>query len=177
MSRPLLALATLLLLLSACQDKGEDDFLTEADFIGTWQILAFDNAYQLSGTFAGEAVNDQGQSRISDSDLQMIFLDNGRWQSTGDFTLTVTTPEEQQVTQRSGMGSGTWSFSQDTLYVSGLQHYNETGYFQEKQPLVLNSFERGLSVDLGATVDVTESDTTYGINIRTVSRYDISLER
>ncbi|WP_157976049.1 hypothetical protein [Lewinella sp. IMCC34191] len=178
MSKSLLSLFSLLLLLfSACKDKGEDDFLTESDIIGTWQITEFDNAYQLSGTFAGEPVDDQGESRISNSDLQMIFLDNGRWQSTGGFTLTVTTPEEQQISDRTGMGTGTWSFSQDTLFVSGLQHYNETGYFKDRQPLVLNGFKRDISLDLGTTVDVTESDENYGIRIRTVSRYDISMER
>ena len=178
MPKSLLLLTSMLLLLSTgCRDKEEEVFLTESDVLGTWLVSEFDNDYQISGTFGGEPLNEQGQSRISESDLQLIFLDNGRWQSTGTFVGTVTTEKEQQVREYEGVGSGTWSFSRDTLYVSGLRTYNETGYFAERQPFTLSSFEKERSLDFTTLLDATESEPSFGIEMRTRANYTLSLIR
>ncbi|PPK85267.1 hypothetical protein CLV84_2159 [Neolewinella xylanilytica] len=168
-------LFSLVLVYPSCEKDKE--IITESDILGTWIVTEFDNTYQLSGTFAGESVTERGESRISDSDLQMIFLDNGRWQSTGNFTATITTGTERQVREVPGIGSGTWSFSRDTLYVVGLRSYNETGYFASPQPLVLESFEKGLTLDFKTYLDATESEEAFGIDIRTQANYDLLLVR
>ncbi len=177
MLKYLLSLSCLILILPACRNGGEDQFLTESDIIGVWVVTEFDNNYRLTGSFAGQELDESGQSQITDSDLQLIFTDNGRWQSSGNFTATVTTGNERQVTEQSGIGAGSWSFSQDTLYMTGLRSYNETGYFMEDQPLVLNSFEKQQMLDFGSFMDVTESDEAFNVNIRTRSNFDILLVR
>ena len=179
MSKTLLSLTSLFLLLlsTGCGDKEEEEFLTESDVLGTWLVSEFDNEYHLTGSFGGEPLNERGQSRISDSDLQLVFLDNGRWQSTGSFTGTVTMDKERQEREYTGVGSGTWSFSRDTLYVTGLQTYNETGYFAERQPFTLTSFEKERGLDFTTLLDATESEPSFGIEIRTQANYTLSLIR
>ena len=178
MPKSLLSLTLLFILLSTgCRDKEEEIILTESDVLGTWLVTAFDNDYRISGTFGGEPLDERGQSRISDSDLQLIFLDNGRWQSTGEFTATVTTENDRQSREYTGVGAGTWSFSRDTLYVSGLKTYNETGYFADPQPFALSSFEKERSLDFTASVDATESEPSFGIEIRTQADYTLQLIR
>ena len=178
MPKSLQTLALLLILFgTGCRDKEEEVFLTESDVLGTWLVTAFDNDYRITGTFGGEPLDQSGQSRISDSDLQLVFLDNGRWQSAGDFTATVTTENDRQSREHTGVGAGTWSFSRDTLYMTGLRSYNETGYFAESQPFALSSFEKERSLDFTTSLDATESEPSFGIELRTQAEYKLLLIR
>ena len=175
-SIPYLLLLTVLSLASCKQDDGED-FLTESDIVGSWAVPQFDNTYRVSGTYSGRDVEESGRSAISQSDLQFVFNANGSWQSSGTYTIVVTTEDDQQTSQRDGMGSGNWMFRQDTLFLTGLITYNETGFFRENQPLALTAFQKERSLDFGTRLDATETDPDLNISLRTRSDYTIELQR
>lgn len=174
---PYFVLAASLLLAPACKDEPEEDFITESDIVGSWTIAEFDNTYQVTGTFGGEDLDESGVSKISDSNLQFEFNGNGSWRSTGEYRVTVTTDDEQQITDNNGIGSGNWSFRQDTLFLTGLINYNETGYFSEAQPLVLTSFAKDQYLNFDSRMDATEADEELNIALRTRADYRIVLQR
>ena len=166
-----------ILCLASCKKETSEDFITESDILGTWAVAEFNNDYRVSGTYSGRDVNESGRSAISQSDLQFEFNPNGSWRSTGTYTVTVTTADDQQTSQQDGMGSGNWSFRQDTLFLTGLISYNETGFFREDQPLALTTFQKDRSLDFGTRLDATETDEDLNISLRTRSDYTIALER
>ena len=169
--------ALLVLTLASCKKEAGEDFITESDIIGSWAVASFDNDYRVSGTYSGREVNESGSSAISDSDLQFEFDPNGSWRSSGTYTVTVTTADDRQIGQHDGMGSGNWSFRQDTLFLTGLITYNETGFFREQQPLALTAFQKERSLDFVTRLDATETDAELNINLRTRSDYKIALQR
>lgn len=175
-SIPYVLLLTVLSLASCKKDVGED-FLTESDIQGAWAVAQFNNEYRVSGTYSGRPVEESGRSTISESDLQFVFNANGSWNSSGAYTVTVTTADDQQTTRREGMGSGNWRFRQDTLFLTGLITYNETGFFREDQPLALTAFQKDRSLDFGTRLDATETDEDLNISLRTRSDYTIELQR
>ncbi|CAH1002378.1 hypothetical protein LEM8419_03282 [Neolewinella maritima] len=178
MSRLLPILLLGLLVFSGCpRDEPEDDFLITSDLYGTWAVDRFDSEFTTTGTFLGEDVDQSGSSQISSSALEMTLRQDGSWSSTGDYDLSITTEDGTEVTQQQGIGQGSWTFSQDTLYLDGLQNYNGVGNFSLAQPLVVTDFERDLRTDLSTQTDETEEDVDFGTELRVRSDWDIRIVR
>ena len=183
MNRILLAFILLsVVFLSRCKPEKEGPFieeytLTEADLIGTWTVDRFSSDYRISGTFIGEDVDERGTTKIGNSDLQLRFDADGSWTSSGDYSLTVANESQQEVTQQSGIGEGTWSFRSDTLYLDGLMNYGGNGDFEPRQACAVSDFTQYLSIDFTTQVDHTDMDPDYDIVIRTEGDWKINLVR
>ncbi|WP_116125395.1 hypothetical protein [Lewinella sp. IMCC34183] len=173
-----LLLFCLLLGLTSCVDGGAEDLtITEADFVGSWTIAELSGDFNVTGDASGTPIRDQGSSSISNSDLQIILYDDGQWTSTGSYTVTIVTDDDRQVRQESGIGSGTWSYRNEKLILSGMENKNGNGYFVNPQECTILDFVRSEQVGLVTRMDVTESDPDFGITLRTQGEYLIQLLR
>ena len=151
--------------------------MTGADAVGTWVVPTFSSSYRVTGNFLGQDLDDRGSSEITASDLQMVFTEDGSWTSSGDYTLTVTTESETDVTRQSGVGEGSWSFRNDSLYVTGLLNFNGSGEFAEEQAFAIDRFSRDIEIGMATTMDHTGSNADYGIDIRTRGDWSLVLLR
>ncbi len=155
----------------------EEYQLTESDIVGSWAVDRFSSDYHVSGTFLGEDVDRRGTTRISNSDLQLQFGSDGTWVSTGQYSLTVASEEQQEVTRHQGIGRGAWSFRNDTLYLDGLENYSGDGTFSPRQACAVADFTQFLSIDFITRIDQTDMDPNYDITIRTEADWKIDLVR
>lgn len=155
----------------------EEYQMTEADLFGTWAVDRFSSDYHVSGTFVGEDVYERGTSKISNSDLQLRFEADGKWASSGAYSLTVANEEQQEVTRHQGIGEGTWSFRNDTLFLDGLQNYSGNGTFAPRQVCTVVDFTQFLSVDLVTRIDQTDLEPDNDIAIRTEADWKFNLVR
>jgi hypothetical protein len=175
----LLALTLGALLLPGCQkdDDNQPYVITEADFVGRWSVPQFESTFNRSGTFIGTPMDQNGTTSISQSDLQLQLSDNGTWTSSGDYSLTVATDTETDVSQRSGIGQGSWSYRNDTLFLRGLESYADVGSFTGDQACVLTDFTRDAQIKLTTRIDQTDSDVDFGTSLRTQAEWRIILLR
>ncbi len=166
------------LIFSSCEEKGPDSsIITESDFVGTWTVPEFTGDFTVSGTFSGNPVDERGRSSISDSDLQIALYDDGRWASSGTYTMTVASEDDQEVTREEGVGGGTWSYQGGTLQLNGLENTNRNGFFENPQSCAVLDFVRSEQIGLLTEMDVTESDPDHDISLRTRGQFVIQLER
>ncbi|NJB85995.1 hypothetical protein GGR26_001763 [Lewinella marina] len=176
-SLPLLFLLSLLGL-SACEkDEPGEYVLTESDFVGSWDVREFSGDFRVTGTFSGNPINEKGISAISDSDLMIFLEDDGRWTSSGAYTMTVETDSDRQQYRDQGIGSGKWSYRDGSLLLSGLRNPNGTGYFTDPQSCLVLDFVQQRQISLLTEMDVTESDADYGISMRTQGDFMLQLVR
>lgn len=166
-------------MLTGCQKDDDDQpyVITEADFVGSWSVPQFESTFNRSGTFIGTPIDMNGTTSISQSDLQIQLADNGTWASSGDYSLTVATDTETDVSQRTGIGQGSWSYRNDTLFIRGLESYAEAGSFSGDQACVLTEFSRDAQVILTTRVDQTDTDVDFGTNLRTQAEWRLILLR
>lgn len=174
---PLLLLLSLLGVAACEKDEPDNLTMTEADFVGNWSVREFSGAFHTKGNFSGNPVDEHGTSTISDSDLMVYLEDDGRWTSTGGYTLTVETENDRQQYLENGIGGGSWSYRDGNLLLSGMRSPNGNGYFTDPQPCLVLDFVRGRQISLLTEMDVTESDADYGISLRTTGDFVIQLVR
>ncbi|MCP9234771.1 hypothetical protein [Lewinella sp. JB7] len=166
------------LLFSGCRPEEEGEYvITEADLVGSWDVDQFKSSYNVSGVFLGEDVDENGTSSISNSALRLELEEDGSWNSSGSYFLTVTSEGDSETTEQSGMGEGRWSFRRDTLWLQGMQNYSGNGRFEQQQDCIITSFNKDRQVALRTSIDQTDSNADYGITLRTRADWTIQLMR
>ena len=175
----LLVLFSGLLLFTGCpgQEDEQDDFLVESDFYGTWAVDRFDSEYTTMGTFLGQDLDQEGNSSISNSALELSLRQDGSWSSSGDYDLSITTEDGTEVTQQRGIGEGTWSYRLDTLYLDGLVNYNGSGTFSMTQPLAVGEFERDIFTELSTQTLTVDRNDDFDTEIVTRGQWEILIRR
>lgn len=167
--------------ISTCRDSGTEieieEPLTESDFIGSWNVARLQSDFRLTGEVDGEPLDEEGGSRVTNSALRIDFGEDGSWTSSGDYTLLVTLDGSTDTIPSEGAGNGTWSYRNDSLYVSGMENYNNNGRFADPQAWFVTDFERDLRSVTEASIDMTESEEALGISIRTQSDFTLELQR
>lgn len=166
-----------LLLFFGCPKDEADPGISEADLIGVWAVPKFDGDFTVDGNFLGQDLNKEGTSRITQSDLQIKLTGDSKWTSSGEYTLTVMTDTDTDVTQQSGIGGGDWRLRSDTLYLTGLENFANNGKFSPSQACTVTDFSRGLEVGLIAEMDHRERNADYDIDIHTRGKWRITLLR